>query len=129
LPDIKWQPSAVENNIRTVDGNLESATAVWDVVVMDLESELQIVAVLDGQNLLASEIILVRGVDDGEFAGLERRVLQIHADEEEVRELDDMHRADATLSQEVVPVLLGVLVVDAILEVIRQEILDLDRRG
>ena len=39
-----------------------------------------------------------------------------------------MHRADASLAQEVGPIFLGILVIDAVLEVKRQQILDLNRR-
>lgn len=46
-----------------------------------------------------------------------------------MRELHYMHRTDATFAKEIRPVFLGVLVIDAILKVVWQQVLDLDWCG
>ena len=86
---------------------------------MDLQSQFEIVIVFDSQLLLPTEVVFVCGVDDREFAALEWRVLHLDAHEEKVRELHHVHWTDTTFAKEVRPVFLGVLVVDAILEVVR----------
>ena len=96
---------------------------------MNLEPEFKVVAVFDSHILFSPEVVLVRGIDDREFTCFERRVLHIDTHQKKVRKLNDMHRANAALTQEVGPVFLGVFVVDTVLEVVRQQVLNFNRRG
>lgn len=99
------------------------------ILVMHLEPESKIIVVLDDKGLLAAEIISVSRVDDSKVTLLERRVLQIDTKKEQMRELHNMYRANTSFTEEVGPILLGVLVVDTILEVERKEVLNLNRSG
>ena len=62
-------------------------------------------------------------------AGTLTSILHFDAQQEQVRQLGDMNRADAALTQEARPVMLEVLVKDAVADVVREKVLHLDGRA
>lgn len=94
---------------------------------MNAQVELEPVLVRHDKITLGRDVLRVVRVDDRELAALELRVLELDAQQEEMRELCDVNRTDSVLLEEVVPVALTVLVVHAVADVVREEVLDLDR--
>ena len=84
--------------------------------------------VFHDQCALSAEVLLSIGIDDSELALLENSVLHVDAEQQQMRQLNHMDWANTTLSEKVGPVFLCVFIVDAILEIVRKQILKLDRR-
>lgn len=113
---------------------------------MDAKVELEAFLVLQDEVILDWEIFRVVGVDNGKLASLEdyiqrvqksasRRatrsrkrtgILNLHAQQEEMGELGDVDRTDSSLAEVARPVVLEVLVEDAVPDVVREQVLNLD---
>lgn len=85
---------------------------------MQLEVELAILLVFDRKDRFSAKIFLSIGVDDSELAWLKQRILHVDTQQQQVRQLHDMDRTDATFSEKIRPVLLSVLIIDPVFEVI-----------
>ena len=97
------------------------------LLVVELQSKRRIVHVFDS-HCLFSRKLLVRRVYDRILALLEWRILDINAEEEKMRKINHVDRTNASLSKEIRPIFLCVLVVYSVFEVIWQKILQFDGR-
>lgn len=98
-----------------------------DSLVVHSKVELESLLVGEDEITLDWQVLRVVRVDDGKLGPLEHRILHLHAEEQEMRELGDVNGADAAVSEEASPVVLEVLVKDAVTDVVRQQVLNLDR--
>lgn len=121
-----------------------------DLQVIDLEIQFQPLPIRQYESVFDAEVVWVVGVDDRKLARLQvcavesdgilrqpslqttltkrplTSILDLDAEQKKMGELDLMHRTDAALSKEDRAVEAGVLVKDAVLDVVRKKILDLD---
>src|SRR5687768_10777270 len=95
---------------------------------MHVQVQNRVVVVPDFQDLFSSEAFAISRVDDAKFAGLERSILHLDADEEQVREFHHVDWTNSTFPEEVRPILLCVAVIDSVLEVVWKKVVHLNRR-
>lgn len=88
--------------------------------VVELEPQFNSLLILDNKGGLPSEVFLSIGVDDGEFTLFEDCVLQVYTQQQQVRQLNDVHGAETPFPQKIRPVFLGIFVIDTVLEIVRK---------
>ena len=84
---------------------------------MHFKVQCQAIAVLNLKSLLPSEVFAIGRVYDTKSTWFEGCVLHIYAYQKKMGEFDDVDGADTAFSEEVGPILLGILIIDSILEV------------
>lgn len=88
--------------------------------VMELEPQLDSLFILDSKGGLPAEVFVSIGINDGEFTLFEDCVLQVYTQQQQMRQLNNVHRAETPFPQKVCPVFLGILVIDTVLEIVRK---------
>jgi hypothetical protein len=121
--DIHGKTSLVKNKVWTVHRDLEGTAAVGNVEVVKLQFQLKASFILKRQGMF-SAVVLGISIDNGKFALAEDSILQINAEQEKMRQFNNVDWAHTTLPQEVCPILLGILVVNAVLEIVWQKVLN-----
>lgn len=88
--------------------------------IVELEPQLNSLLILDNKGGLPAEVFLSIGVDDGEFTLSEDCILQVYTQQQQVRQLNNVHRAETPFPQKIRPVFLGILVINTVLEIVRK---------
>ncbi|KAI6763960.1 hypothetical protein HG530_007749 [Fusarium avenaceum] len=117
------QASLVQDNIGTVYHDLERTTAIGNLDILHCQTQRQSLIILDDEFILLGKVFIVSAIDDCEIACLEHSILHVNTEKQQMRKLNNVNWTDTSLSQKVGPVFLSILVVDAVFEVVWQEIL------